>query len=212
MQAIDLPQLIALAAVLGFASGLRLYAVLLVIGLAGHAGWADLPPALQVLEHPLVLAVAALLVATEFIADKVPAIDSVWDAVHTFIRIPAGAALAAGVFGAEAPVWATVAALIGGSLAATSHFTKAGARAAINTSPEPVSNVAVSSAEDVLVGALLWLVLAYPLVALAVVLALLGLMAWLLPRLVRALRRLFGHTGAAVHGGPARRLDGADTP
>lgn len=193
----DTAQLVALAAVLGFASGIRLYAVLLVVGLVGYAGWVDLPAGLDVLSHPWVLAAAGLMFVIEFLADKVPAVDSLWDAIHTFIRIPAGAALAASVFGfgtAEGPdstAWAMVMAIIGGSLAATSHFTKAGTRAAVNTSPEPVSNLVASTAEDVLVGGLLALVLAYPLVALGIVLVLVAIALWLLPKLVRFIRRVF---------------------
>ena len=191
MTSFDLPQLIALAAVLGFASGLRLYAVLLIVGLVGYAGWVQLPPGLHVLEHPAVLAVAGVMFLAEFFADKIPALDTVWDAVHTFIRIPAGAALAAGTLGTDSTTWAVIAALIGGSLAATSHFTKAGARAAVNTSPEPVSNIVVSTSEDLLVGGLLWLVLKFPLVAAAIVLLCVILAAWLLPKLFRFVRRIF---------------------
>lgn len=203
MEHFDTAQLIALAAVLGFASGIRLYAVLLIVGLVGYAGWVDLPVGLEVLSHPWVLGAAGFMFVVEFIADKVPAVDSLWDALHTFIRIPAGAALAAGVFGFGAgdPVWTTMAAVLGGSLAATSHLTKTGTRAAVNTSPEPFSNMLVSVAEDVFVGGLLALVLAYPLVALAVVLALVVLALWLLPKLLRfvarVLRRLFNGETAA---------------
>jgi hypothetical protein len=200
----DTVQLIALAAVLGFASGIRLYAVLLVVGLVGYAGWVDLPAGLDVLSHPWVLAAAGLMFVIEFLADKVPALDSLWDAIHTFIRIPAGAALAASVFGfgtAEGPdsaAWAMVMAIIGGSLAATSHFTKAGTRAAVNTSPEPVSNLVASTAEDVLVGGLLALVLAYPLVALGIVLVLVAIALWLLPKLARFIRRVFARLAGSA--------------
>jgi hypothetical protein len=203
MDHFDTAQLIALAAVLGFASGIRLYAVLLIVGLVGYAGWVELPRGLQVLAHPWVLGAAGFMFVVEFFADKVPAVDSLWDALHTFIRIPAGAALAAGVFGFGGgdPVWTTMAAILGGSLAATSHLTKTGARAAVNTSPEPFSNVIVSAAEDVFVGGLLALVLAYPLVAFGIVLVLVIAALWVLPRLFRAvgrvLRRLFGSQPAA---------------
>ena len=193
----DLPQLIAFAAVLGFASGIRLYAVLLIVGLAGFAGWVDLPTGLKVLEHPAVLIIAGVMFVAEFFADKIPAIDTIWDAVHTFIRIPAGAALAAGALGADGATWAVLAALLGGSLAATSHFTKAGTRAAVNTSPEPFSNIAVSTSEDVAVGGLLWLVLTFPLVAAALVLVLLVAAAWVLPKLFRFVRRVFLRRGDA---------------
>jgi hypothetical protein len=197
---LDVAQLIALAAVLGFASGIRLYAVLLIVGLVGFAGWVQLPPGLAVLQHPWVLGAAGAMFAVEFVADKIPGVDSVWDAIQTFIRIPAGAALAAGVFGGlDSATWTTVAAILGGSLAATSHFTKAGTRAAANTSPEPFSNLGLSVAEDVATAGLLWLVLTHPLVALGLVVALVLLAAWLLPKLVRfvvrLLRPVFGGEG-----------------
>ncbi len=199
MDKLDLAQLIALAAALGFASGIRLYAVLLIVGLVGYFDLASLPPGLRILAHPWVLAASGFMVTAEFFADKIPAVDSLWDAVHTFIRIPAGAALAAAVFGgdqvANQAAWAVVAAILGGTLAATSHFTKAGARAAVNTSPEPFSNIAVSTAEDFAVGGLMWLALTHPFVAGAVVVALAALALWLLPKIFRfvaaLLRRLF---------------------
>ena len=191
MTSLDLPQLVALSAVLGFASGIRLYAVLLAVGLAGYLDWVALPPGLQVLANPWVIGVAAAVAAVELLADKIPAVDTLWDAVHTFIRIPAGAALAAATIGADSATWNVIAALAGGSLAATSHFAKAGARAAVNTSPEPLSNLAVSSAEDVFSLALLWLLFTYPWVAAAIVLALVIVAAWLLPKLFRFVRRAF---------------------
>jgi Domain of unknown function (DUF4126) len=191
MQSLDLPQLIALAAVLGFASGIRLYAVLLIVGLVGYAGWVTLPGGLAVLQHPYVLIAAAAMFLVEFVADKIPGVDTLWDGIQTFIRIPAGAALAAGVFGGlDSAAWTTAAAILGGSLAATSHFTKSGARAAANTSPEPFSNVALSVIEDVAVGGLMWLVLTYPWVAAAIVAVLVLFALWLLPRLFRFVRRV----------------------
>jgi hypothetical protein len=196
MDSFDTAQLIAIASVLGFASGIRLYLVLFVVGLAGYLQWVPLPSGLQVLAHPWVMGASGVMMAAEFLADKVPALDSLWDTVHTVIRIPAGATLAAALFGGDSALWATIAAILGGSLAATSHFTKAGSRALVNTSPEPFSNIAVSSAEDVLAGGLLFLVLAYPWAAAAVVLVLVLLSLWLLPKLfrfiVRLLRRLAG--------------------
>lgn len=187
---LDTAQLIAIASVLGFASGIRLYLVLFVVGLAGYMQWVPLPAGLQLLAQPWVLGASALMMAIEFFADKIPALDSLWDAVHTLIRIPAGAALAAAIFGGDSATWTTVAALLGGSLAATSHFTKAGSRALINTSPEPFSNVAASTAEDVLAGGLLLLVLAYPWVAAGIVVLLVLLAIWLLPKLARFVARL----------------------
>ncbi len=127
----------------------------------------------------------------EFVADKIPGVDSLWDGIQTFIRIPAGAALAAGVFGGlDSAAWTTAAAILGGTLAATSHFTKAGTRAAANTSPEPFSNVALSVTEDIAVGGLLWLVMTYPWVAAAIVGVLVLIALWLLPKLVRFVRRI----------------------
>jgi len=191
MNAFDLPQLIALATVLGFASGIRLYAVLLIAGLVGYAGWVELPGGLALLQHPWVLAASGAMFAVEFVADKIPGVDTVWDAIQTFVRIPAGAALAAGVFGGmDSAAWTTAAAIFGGSLAATSHFTKAGTRAAANTSPEPFSNIGLSVAEDLGVAGLMWLVLSYPFVALGIVIVLLLLAAWLLPKLVRFIVRV----------------------
>ena len=187
---LDTAQLIAVASVLGFASGIRLYLVLFAVGLAGYLQWVPLPAGLQLLAHPWVLGASGLMMAVEFFADKIPALDSLWDSVHTLIRIPAGAALAAAIFGGDSATWATIAALLGGSLAATSHFTKAGSRALINTSPEPFSNVVASSAEDVLAGGLLLLVLAYPWVAAGIVLLLVLLAVWLLPKLFRFVVRL----------------------
>jgi Domain of unknown function (DUF4126) len=196
MQAFDLPQLLAIAAVLGFASGIRLYAVLAFIGLAGWMGWVDLPTGLQLLADPRVLAATASMTVIEFFADKIPALDSLWDAVHTLIRIPAGAALAAATLGGDGAVWATIAALLGGSLAATSHFTKAGSRAVLNTSPEPFTNLAASATEDFTVGGLLLLVLLHPFIALAIVVVLIVVALWLLPKLMRFIVRLVQRVGA----------------
>ncbi len=205
MDSLDLTQLVALAAVLGFASGIRLYAVLLIVGLVGYAGWVDLPSGLSILQHPFVLIAAGLMFMIEFVADKIPGVDTLWDGIQTFIRIPAGAALAAGVFGAmDSAAWTTAAAILGGSLAATSHFTKAGARAAANTSPEPFSNVALSVAEDVAVGGLLWLVMTYPWIAAAVVGVLVLLALWLLPRMFRFARRIVHALFGTAASPPAR--------
>ena len=167
---LDAPQLLALAAALGWASGFRLYAAVFLTGMAGWLGWVPLPEGLQVLQHPGVLFASGFMLFAEFFADKIPYVDSMWDAVHTFIRIPAGAALAAGALGTSGEAWTGVAAILGGSLAATSHATKMTTRAAVNTSPEPFSNFLVSLAEDGLVVVLLWLAAEHP-VAFAVFLA-----------------------------------------
>jgi hypothetical protein len=187
---LDLPGLLALAAGLGWAAGLRLYTVIFVVGMAGRLGWIVLPPGLHLLEHPWVLGAAGLMLMIEFFADKIPLLDSVWDTVHTFIRIPAGAALAAMVFGGQGIEWQTAMALMGGTLAAGTHFTKAGARAMINVSPEPFSNVAASFSEDIVVISGLWLMFAHPWLMLALLLLLVIATAWLLPRIWRGIAGL----------------------
>ena len=154
---LDTSHLVAIAAALGWASGLRLYAVLFLVGLAGHLGWVPLPPGLALWSRPLVLAATGLMLVVEFFADKIPGIDSIWDIVHTVIRVPAGAALAASVLGGDDATWTLIAALMGGTLAATSHVAKATTRAAINTSPEPLSNLGLSLLGDAVVPGMLYL-------------------------------------------------------
>ena len=185
-----LPDL-AIAAALAWGSGLRAYAVIFALGLAGALGWLELPEHLRLLQHPLVIGASGLMTAVEFFADKLPWLDSLWDAVHSFIRIPAGAALAAAVFGDSDAAVTLAAAILGGALAAGVHFAKAGARAAINTSPEPFSNWTASLAEDAMVPFGLWVAFAHP-IAFFLLLALFILGAILLLRLIwRGLRRLF---------------------
>ena len=191
---LDLAQLAALAAALGWASGVRLYAVVFITGAAGYLGWLPLPAGLHILQNPLVLAGAFVLFVVEFVADKIPAVDTLWDAVHTFIRIPAGAALAAGALGADHATWTVLAALAGGTLAATAHTAKATTRAAANTSPEPVSNWLLSLAGDAAVPTMLWLAVAHPVVfwpvlGLAVVLAVVLIVVFF--RFLRALLKRF---------------------
>jgi hypothetical protein len=157
----------ALAAAVAWGAGLRLYAVVLILGLAGHFGAMDLPQSLQILAHPLVIGISGLLALAEFVGDKIPLLDSVSDSIHTFIRIPAGAALAAAFFGDSGAAVQTAAALLGGSFAAGSHVAKAGSRAFINTSPEPVSNVAASFGEEAMLGGGLLLAVTHPLIFLA---------------------------------------------
>jgi hypothetical protein len=184
-----LPDL-AVAAALAWGAGLRAYLVVFLVGLAGTLGWLELPEHLRLLEHPLVLGASGFMTLVEFFADKLPWLDSLWDAVHSFIRIPAGAALAAAVFGDSGAALALAAALLGGTLAAGVHFTKAGTRAALNTSPEPFSNWTASLAEDAMVPAGLWLAVAHPAIFF-VLLAVFLVAAVLLARVVwRGLRRL----------------------
>jgi hypothetical protein len=173
---LDTAQLVAIAAALGWASGMRLYLVVFLTGMAGWLGWVELPHGLQVLQHPAMLAASGFMLFVEFFADKIPGVDTLWDLVHTLVRIPAGAALAASVFGADQATWATMAALLGGTLAATSHVAKATTRAAANSSPEPFSNIGLSLLGDAFVPAALWLSWTHPL-ALAVVLAIALLIA-----------------------------------
>ena len=191
MPALDTAQLIALAGALGWASGVRLYLVVLLTGLAGFMGWVALPQGLHMLAHPVVLGASGFMVFVEFFADKIPGLDSLWDVVHTVIRIPAGAALAAGVFGADSSLMGLVAALLGGTLAATSHAAKATTRAAINTSPEPFSNVSASLLEDGLVPLGLWLSVAHPFVFVPLLALVLALSFWLIYSCWRFLRQLF---------------------
>ena len=200
----DTTHLLAIAAALGWASGLRLYAVLFLTGLAGFLGWVDLPAGLHLLQHPVMLGASGFLLFVEFFADKIPGVDTLWDAVHTLIRIPAGAALAASVFGLDQATLATGAALLGGTLAATSHVAKATTRAAVNTSPEPFSNLALSFLGDAAVPGTLWLAFTHPIVALIVLaiatLSMLAIIA-LLMKFLRGLIARFRSRDAEV--GPA---------
>ena len=189
---LDTTQLMAIAAALGWASGLRLYLVVFLTGLAGLMGWVDLPTGLKLLQHPALLGASGFMLFVEFFADKIPGLDTLWDLVHTLVRIPAGAALAAAVFGADQGTWAAAAALIGGTLAATSHVAKATTRAAANASPEPFSNLGLSLLGDSAVPAALWLSWSHPLVffaALAVALVLMVGLIWFFSKFLLALAR-----------------------
>lgn len=197
---LDTTQLMALAAALGWASGLRLYAVVFLTGLAGWLGWVQLPAGLQVLQSPVLLAVSGALVLVEFLADKIPWVDSAWDTVHTAIRIPAGAALAYGVFGGDEATWGAVAALLGGSLAATAHAAKAATRAAVNTSPEPFSNIGLSLLGDAFVPSMLWLSVHQPLWFFALLAVGVVVMVAAIVLLSRFLRGLVGRVRAAAAG------------
>ena len=188
---LDMPSLLALAAALGWASGFRLYAVTFIVGALGTLGWLALPPGLHILMHPAVLATSGVLLLVEFFADKVPWLDSAWDSINAFVRIPGGALLAAGVFGLNDPAMGVIAGLLGGSLAATSFATKATTRAALNTSPEPFSNWGASLFEDGLVVATVWLATQHPYVfGVALVIALV-LSVWLLIVLFKFLKAVW---------------------
>jgi hypothetical protein len=197
----DVLQSIALASLLAWASGVRLYFVMCGLGLAGYLGYLELPAGLQVLQHPWVIGAAGFMLVMEFLVDKVPAIDSAWDAIHTFIRIPAGALLAAGATGDTLTPLTVVAGLLGGTLTAGTHFTKAGGRALVNSSPEPFSNWGLSFAEDVSVIGAISLALYYPVAFLVLLAIFICVMIWLLPKLVRGVKTLFrtlrGEDGSA---------------
>lgn len=193
---------VALAAGLAWASGIRLYATLLIAGAAAHFGWLELPPALTVLAHPAVMGAAGAMALGEFVADKVPAFDSVWDAVHTFIRVPAGAFLAAAALGQADPVWVAVAAILGGAIVSGTHLTKASARALINASPEPFSNWSASIGEDLAVPVGLLAAIKLPLLFLGALAVFLVAAAWFLPKLVRAALRLFRRTSRGASAAP----------
>lgn len=185
----DVVATIAMTLGLGWASGINLYAAILMFGLGGATGYVDLPPGLELLQSPLVIAAAGLMYCVEFFADKVPGVDSTWDGLHTFIRLPAGALLAAAAVGDVGPAAELAAALVGGSLAATSHATKAGSRLLINTSPEPFSNWTASVAEDISVVGGLWLALNHPILFLCCLLAFVALAVYLLPKIMRLIVR-----------------------
>ncbi len=196
MNDLDTAHLVALAAALGWASGVRLYLVVFLTGLAGALGWVTLPPGLHLLQSPLVLGASAVLAAIEFVADKIPAVNAFWDGLHTLVRVPGGALLAAGVFGGDQAQWTLVAALAGGALAATSHAAKTTTTASLAAFPEPVTHTGVSLLSDLSVPAMLWLAFAHPLlfaVALVVVVASMVSITVVLFRFLRALaRRLAG--------------------
>lgn len=195
LETLDLTHLVAIAAALGWASGLRLYAVVFLTGAAGWLGWVTLPAGLQVLQNPLLLGAAGFMGLMEFVADKIPGLDTLWDAVHTLIRIPAGAALAAAAFGGDSTTWSLVAALLGGTLAAGAHAAKATTRAAANTSPEPFSNIGLSLAGDMLVPGMLWLSWTHPIAFFAALAVAVVAGAVLVFVLFRFMRGLFARLG-----------------
>jgi len=188
----DIIQSVALAGGLAWASGMRLYAVLFTAGALSHFGYVQLPGTLQVLENPLVLGVSGFMLVAEFLADKIPAVDSVWDSIQTFIRIPAGALLAALALGDHDPALMIAAGLLGGTLTAGTHAAKAGSRALINTSPEPFSNVAASLGEEALVASGLFTAFHYPVLFLVLLGIFVILLIWLLPKVFRGVRLVFG--------------------
>ncbi|MDZ7598547.1 MAG: DUF4126 domain-containing protein [Desulfobacterales bacterium] len=198
--------IIALTLGVGWASGINLYAAIFMLGLLGTTGNIALPPDLLVLTNPTVLFAAGAMYLVEFVTDKIPGVDTAWDALHTFVRIPAGALLAAGAVGDVNPAIALSAAILGGGLAAGTHATKAGARALINTSPEPFTNWGASVAEDLLVVAGLWTALHYPWLFIGLLVVFIGLMIWLLPKLWRGIKKVFAAIGRLL--GQKPKLEG----
>jgi len=174
-----------------WASGINLYAAILMLGIMGSTGNIVLPPELQVLSDPMVIGAAGFMYCVEFFADKVPGVDTGWDAMHTFVRVPAGAILAAGAVGDMTSAAGITAGILGGGIALTSHSLKAGSRVLINTSPEPVTNWTASIAEDIAVIAGLWTALNYPLLFLLLLILFVLLMFWLLPRLWQGIKSVF---------------------
>ncbi len=174
-----------------WASGINLYATLLVLGITASTGQVTLPPDLEILSNPLVIGAAGLMYMVEFVADKTPGVDTVWDSVHTFIRIPAGAMLAAGAVGDVALPMELAAAIVGGGMSAATHATKAGSRVLINTSPEPASNWTASISEDVAVFTGMWAALNHPLWFIVFLILFIFLLIWLLPKLWQGIKKVF---------------------
>ena len=186
-----------------WASGINLYATIFMLGILGANNVIALPPSLELLTNPLVIGAAGIMYFVEFFADKIPAVDSTWDAVHTFIRIPLGALLAAGAVGEVNPAVTTAAFLLGGTMTAGTHAAKAGTRVLINTSPEPFTNIAASVTEDVAVVGGLWAALNYPLVFIAFIVAFALFLIWALPKLWRGIKKVFGAIVRLFRGAPA---------
>ena len=208
---------LALAGGLSWASGLRLYATVFIVGLLAKFNYVHLPATLNMLSNPIVLSLAGVLCVIEFLADKIPYVDSAWNGIQTFIRIPAGALLAMGAINSRNPANATqmqskgialpgainsrnpanasIAALLGGSLAGATHATKAGSRAMINTSPEPISNIAASLSEESLLVTGGWLAFTHPAVFIGLLCGFIIMMFWLLPKLWRSIKSILGNVG-----------------
>ena len=192
MEALDqISTTLALAMGLAWASGINLYATLFTLGYLANTGNLDLPPDLQIVANPIVMGAAGLMYCVEFFADKIPGIDTGWDTIHTFIRIPAGAMLAAGAIGDMNPAIEIAAGILGGGLAAGTHATKAGSRVLINASPEPFSNWTASIGEDIVVIGGVWACLNHPIPFLIALVFFIALMIWLLPKIWKGVKKVF---------------------
>ncbi len=191
---------LALTMGVAWASGINLYATLFVLGYLSNTGNIELPPDLDIVANPAVMGAAGLMYCVEFFADKIPGVDTGWDTLHTFVRIPAGALLAAGAVGELNPAVEMAAAIMGGGLAAGSHATKAGSRVLINTSPEPFTNWAASVTEDVAVVGGLWTCLNYPVAFLIALAVFIAVMIWLLPKIWTGIKKVFRFLGNLFSG------------
>ena len=187
----DTVSIIALSMGAAWASGINLYATIFMLGYLGTTGNIDLPPDLMVVTDPLVMTSAGLMYCVEFFADKTPGVDTAWDTLHTFIRIPLGAVLAMGAVGDMTPAVELAAFIVGGSLAGATHATKTGSRIVINSSPEPVTNWTASIGEDLLVITGIWAALNHPIAFLIALVIFIALMIWLLPKIWRGIKRIF---------------------
>ncbi len=203
---------LALTMGVAWASGINLYASIFMLGALGATGNLVLPPDLQLLANPVVMMAAGGMYCLEFIADKVPGLDTGWDAIHTFIRIPAGALLAAGAVGEVNAPLALAAGLVGAGLSAGSHATKAGSRVLINASPEPFTNWVASISEDVAVIGGLWTALYHPRLFLCLLFLLILLAIWLLPRIWQGVKQVFFSLGRLFSGGPPRSPSSGPPP
>ena len=203
---------IALMMGTAWASGINLYATIAMLGLLGATGNIELPHSLVILQDPLIIGAASLMYCVEFFADKTPGVDTGWDALHSFIRIPAGVMLAAGAVGEVNPALAIAAGILGGSVSATSHMIKAGSRVLINTSPEPFSNWAASITEDLAVIGGLWLALHSPLLFLLLFVLFLMLAVWLIPKIWAAILTVARKLGSFFSGGSSQNPAAANGP
>jgi hypothetical protein len=192
----EIASTIALTMGVAWASGINLYAAVFMLGFLGNTGHIELPPDLQVVQDPAVLMAAGFMYCVEFFADKTPGVDSGWDAIHSFIRIPAGATLAAMAVGDVSQAAQVAAFLIGGAITTTTHATKAGSRVLINTSPEPFSNWVASVAEDIIVIGGIWAAVQHPVLFLVLFAVFVLLMIWLLPKIWRGMKFIFRKLGA----------------
>ncbi|HSK29958.1 MAG TPA: DUF4126 domain-containing protein [Candidatus Limnocylindria bacterium] len=182
---------LSLAMGTAWTSGINLYATVAALGIAGRAEMIRLPPDLEVLMHPAVIAIACIMYVIEFFADKVPYVDSGWDVLHTFIRVPAGALLAAGALGDMNPALEFAALLAGGSIALVAHGAKATTRLAINASPEPFSNWAASFTEDITVLGSIWMIFNHPIIMMVLIIIFMASVVWLVPKVFRVAKRGF---------------------